>query len=71
VQNPSGTTNYVYGSYPNGAYMLINQEKPLPKGCQWQLIAGELLLGLKVELRYPLLPDVQPSHSAVVAFLCL
>src|SRR6185503_8071063 len=31
TNNPSTSTNYVYGSYPNGAYMLINQGEPIPQ----------------------------------------
>jgi Flp pilus assembly protein TadG len=55
AQNPSGTTNYVYGSYPNGAYMLINQGETVPqRDASGNVIAGgNYYLVSKVELRYP------------------
>jgi TadE-like protein len=53
--NPSNSTNYVYGSYPNGAYMLINQGETIPqRDASGTVIgAGNYYLVSKVELSYP------------------
>jgi Flp pilus assembly protein TadG len=53
--NPSNSTNYVYGSYPNGAYMLINQGEPIPqRDATGTVVAGgNYYLVSKVELSYP------------------
>jgi Flp pilus assembly protein TadG len=55
VNNPSTSTNYVYGSYPNGAYMLINQGETVPqRDVSGNVIAGgNYYLVSKVELSYP------------------
>jgi len=55
TNNPSTSTNYVYGSYPNGAYMLINQGETIPqRDASGTVIAGgNYYLVSKVELRYP------------------
>jgi Flp pilus assembly protein TadG len=55
TKNPSTSTNYVYGSYPNGAYMLINQGETVPqRDASGTVIAGgNYYLVSKVELRYP------------------
>jgi hypothetical protein len=53
--NPSTSTNYVYGSYPSGAYMLINQGETIPqRDASGTVVAGgNYYLVSKVELRYP------------------
>jgi hypothetical protein len=55
VKNPSNSTNYVYGTYPNGPYMLINQGETIPqKDASGTVIAGgNYYLVSKVELSYP------------------
>ena len=55
TKNPSTSTNYVYGSYPNGAYMLINQGETVPqRDASGTIIAGgNYYVVSKVELRYP------------------
>lgn len=55
TKNPSTSTNYVYGSYPNGAYMLINQGETIPqRDANGTVIAGgNYYLVSKVEMRYP------------------
>ena len=51
----SSSTNYVYGTYPAGAYMLINQGEVVPqKDASGNVIAGgNYYVTSKVELRYP------------------
>ena len=51
----SGTTNFTYGSYPAGAYLLINQGDTIPqKDASGNLIAGGTYYVVsRVELRYP------------------
>lgn len=51
----SSSTNYVYGTYPSGAYILINQGETVPqRDASGNLIAGgNYYLVSKVELRYP------------------
>lgn len=56
VNNPSGTppTTYVYGGYPNGAYLLINQQENVPKrDASGNPIPNTYYLGSKVTLTYP------------------
>ena len=55
TKNPTTSTNYVYGSYPNGAYMLINQGEPIPqRDASGTVVAGgNYYLVSKVELSYP------------------
>ena len=51
----SSSTNYVYGTYPGGAYMLINQGEVVPqKDASGNVLAGgNYYVTSRVELRYP------------------
>ena len=51
----SSSTNYVYGTYPSGAYMLINQGEVVPqKDVSGNVIpGGNYYITSKVELHYP------------------
>ena len=51
----SSSTNYVYGTYPSGAYMLINQGEVVPqKDANGNVLGGgNYYVTSKVELRYP------------------
>jgi len=64
----SSSTNYVYGTYPTGAYMLINQGEVAPqKDTSGNVIpGGSYYLVSKVELRYPY---SFPMFSRVVKLL--
>jgi|SRR5436309_8321064 len=56
TKNPSGTTvtTYVYGSYPNGAYLLINQAEKIQKlDSSGNPISLAYYIGSKVTLTYP------------------
>ena len=64
----SSLTNYVYGTYPSGAYMLINQGEVAPqKDPSGNVIpGGNYYLVSKVELRYPY---TFPFFSRVIRLL--
>jgi len=51
----SSSTNYVYGTYPSGAYMLINQGEVVPqKDASGNVLpGGNYYVTSKVELHYP------------------
>src|SRR5262249_22586582 len=51
----SSSTNYVYGTYPAGAYMLINQGEVVPqKDANGNILGGgNYYVTSKLELRYP------------------
>ena len=51
----SGTTSFAYGSYPSGAYLLINQGDTIPqKDASGNVISGGTYYVVsRVELRYP------------------
>ena len=68
VKNPSTSTNYVYGTYPSGAYMLINQGEVVPqKDASGNIIPGGNFYQVsKVELRYPY---TFPFFSRVIRLL--
>src|SRR5262245_22631040 len=51
----SSSTNYVYGTYPSGAYMLINQGETVPqRDASGNILGGgNYYVTSKVELHYP------------------
>jgi len=64
----SSSTNYVYGTYPSGAYMLINQGEVVPqKDASGNVLPGGNYYQVsKVELRYPY---TFPFFSRVIRLL--
>ena len=64
----SSLTNYVYGTYPSGAYMLINQGEVVPqKDASGNVLPGGNYYQVsKVELRYPY---TFPFFSRVIRLL--
>src|SRR5262247_2115779 len=51
----SSSTNYVYGTYPSGAYMLINQGETVPqRDASGNILGGgNYYVTSKVEMHYP------------------
>ena len=64
----SGSTNFYYGSYPSGPYLLINQGETIPqKDASGSILpGGTYYLVSKVELSYPY---SVPFFSKVISLL--